>query len=374
MEKNPFIISGYVSPDYFCDRDAEARMINDAISNRRHLTIFSPRRIGKTGLIRHVFYLGQYGRSFIPVYTDILSTVSIRDFTETFGRSVLSALAKNESSIKKILKILASIRPKAAIDPITGEPYISLVVLNEREAFDSLDIIFRYLQTQKSDFAIAIDEFQQVSDYPEKNTEAMLRTYIQQTSNATFIFSGSRKHILTGIFTHPDRPFYNSTQVMEIGKISKESYSGFISGKFEQHGIRIENQAIEHILGTTSIHTFYVQFLCNRLFGTEKKITTESVNRMLLRIIGENEAVYASYISVLTPLQYKILRAVAVNDGIQNPTSSEFLSQYNLGAASSVSLAVKSLSEKGFLDIYDGKYALNDKFFNFWLKYKTGVY
>lgn len=116
-----------------------------------------------------------------------------------------------------------------------------------------------------------------------------------------------------------------------------------------------------------------MQYLCNRLFSSEKKINDDAVRKMLLRIIIENEAVYASYINLFTPLQFKILRAVAMNDGVQNPTSSEFLSAYDLGAASSVSLAVKSLSDKGFLDRVEGRYMLNDLFFNSWLKYRSGV-
>lgn len=372
MENNPFLISGYISPEYFCDRGKETEIVSEAIRNGRHLTIFSPRRIGKTGLIKHVFYTGKKMKSFIPVYIDILATSTLRDFTENFGRAVLSALAANESAIKKILKNLAAIRPKAGIDPISGEPYISLTVGNDKEAVYSLEVVFGYLKDRKEHFVLAIDEFQQVVNYPEKNIEAVLRTYIQQTSNVSMVFSGSRKHILTGIFFSPDRPFYNSTQLMELGKIDNNEYREFIIRNFETGGIKTEMHAIDHILDVTSGHTFYVQFLCNRLFSNQKKISVDEVNKMLLRIITENETVYASYITLLTSLQFRILRAIAINGGIQSPTSSDFLSLYDLGAASSVSLAVKSLQDKEFIDLEDGKYILNDLFLNFWLKYRTG--
>ena len=374
MKKNPFLISGYISPDYFCDRDKETTIVIDAIRNERHLTIFSPRRIGKTGLIKHVFYSGRNKKYFIPVYADILATGSLKEFTESFGRSVLSVLAVNEPAIKKILKGLAAIRPKAGIDPVSGEPYISLIVSGEKEAAESLEVIFRYLHTRKEHFAIAIDEFQQVASYPEKNVEAVLRTHIQQTSNVSMIFSGSRRHILTGIFSSPDRPFYNSTQMMEIGKIDRETYKSFIADRFGINGIKAESQAIDLILDITATHTFYVQYLCNRLFGEGIKITMEAVNRMLIKIITENEAVYANYITLLTPLQFKILKAIAVSGGVQYPTSANFLSLNNLGAASSVSLAIKSLMEKEFIDMADGRYTLNDLFFNIWLRYRAGSF
>ena len=368
MKNNPFLISGYVSPEFFCDRQKETEIIIDAVRNKRHLTIFSPRRIGKTGLIKHVFYIAVQKKYFTPVYTDILATSSLKDFTECFGKSVLTALARNESALKKTLKSLTSIRPKISIDPISGEPSVGFTVTGAKEAADSLETVFRYLQEQKNHFVLAIDEFQQVAAYPEKNVEALLRTHVQNTSNASLIFSGSRKHILTAIFSAPDRPFYNSTQIMEIGKIGFESYKEFLLEIFKRNALKVESSAVDYILDVTSCHTFYVQYLCNRLFSANRKIDRESVDRMLVMITAENEAVYANYISLLTPFQFRVLRAVALNGGVQNPTSNEFISSYDLGAASSVSLAVKSLSDKEFITLIDKTFVLNDIFFESWLR------
>lgn len=370
MKNNPFLISGYVSPGYFCDREKETEMLLDAVRNKRHLTIFSPRRIGKTGLIKHVFYIAEQKKYFTPVYTDILSTGSLKDFTECFGKSVLTALAKNEPAFKKILKSLTSIRPKISMDPISGEPSVGFTVSSPREAADSLETVFRYLQEQKNHFVLAIDEFQQVAAYPEKNVEAILRTHLQNISNANLIFSGSRKHILTEIFSAPDRPFYNSTQIMEIGKISFESYKEFILERFTRNSLKVDDSVVDYILAVTSCHTFYVQYLCNRLFSSGSRIDRESVDRMLIRITEENEAVYASYINLLTPFQFRVLRAVALNGGVQNPTSNEFISSYDLGAASSVSLAIKSLTDKEFINLIDKSFILNDIFFESWLKFR----
>jgi AAA+ ATPase superfamily predicted ATPase len=374
MKINPFLINNYISPEYFCDREKETEETINAINNRRQLMIFSPRRIGKTGLIKNVFHFGRQEKYFLPVYCDIMATGSLKDFTETFARAVLTSLAASESAIKKILKVLASLRPKAGIDPITGEPYISLVISTEKEAIDSLQTVFRYIRNQKNMFAIAIDEFQQIAYYPEKNTEAVLRTFIQETNNLNMIFSGSRKHILMEIFSSPSRPFYSSTQMMEIGKIPAEKYKDFILSNFEKGSIKIGASAIDLILDLTSLHTFYVQYLCNRLFSSGGKINEDAVRKMLLRIITENEAVYAGYITILTPLQFKVLRAIAINNGVKNPTSAEFLGNYNLGAASSVSLTIKSLTDKEFIDFADEKYILNDLFFNAWLRYRADVF
>ena len=371
MESNPFLISGYISPEYFCDREKETETITEALLNGRHLTIFSPRRMGKTGLIRHVFYLGLKEKLFTPVYSDIMATTTLKEFVETLGKAVFTAMSRNETALKKILKKLAMLRPKISIDEFTGAPSITLSVAAGQEAVNSLEAIFQYFNSQKTKFVLSIDEFQQITDYPEKNVEALLRSFVQQSSNVTLLFSGSRKHILTGIFTDPERPFYSSTQILEIGKIGSESYSVFIGKRFSSPARSITPAAIKMILESTSLHTFYVQFLCNRLYSSFRKIDTDQVKQMLLKIINENEPVYGGYINLITSLQFRVLRAIAINDGIRNPTSSEFLDKYNLGAASSVSLAVKSLEDKGFITANNQVYFMNDQFFRQWLNYKS---
>ena len=371
MQQNPFIISGYLSPEYFCDRRDETDRILNAIENGRHVTLFSPRRMGKTGLIKHLFFMVKKTKEFTPVYVDIMATTSLREFTEVFGKAVLTAIGKNEALMKKILKQLAALRIKLTIDHLTGEPALSLDVNNAREAEKSLDTIFRYIGSQSYRIAIAIDEFQQITNYPEKNLEAILRTHLQTVNNVCVIFSGSRKHILTEIFSSADRPFYNITEMMEIGGIEPEIYKSFILEKFRKGAISISAGALGRIVEITRLHTFYVQYFCNRLYSEKTNIDTDIVERSLVTILRENEPVYANYLNLLTPMQYRVLKAIALNNGIDNPLSKEFLSEFELGAASSVSQAIKSLSEKEFVFYSDSRYRLNDVFLGEWIKYKT---
>jgi uncharacterized protein len=371
MKQNPFIISGYISPEYFCDREAETARILSAIRNGRHMTLFSPRRMGKTGLIRHAFYNGEQRKDLIPVYMDIMATSNIKEFSEIFGKAVLSAIGRKEAMMKKIMKKLSSMRLKLTIDHLTGEPSLSFDVNNIREAELSLEAIFRYLGDQPQRIAIAIDEFQQINSYPEKNLEAILRSHLQIVNNVSFIFSGSRKHILTEIFSTPDRPFYNITELMEIKTIDSSSYLPFIKSKFEEGGITISNHALNRIAELTSFHTFYVQYFCNRLFSEYNNIGPDQVELILRAIIKENEPVYANYLNLITSTQYRVLKAIALNSGIDNPTSNEFLSKYDLGAASTVSQAVKSLSDKEFIFFNGSRFRLNDVFFAEWIIYKT---
>ena len=83
---NPFLISGYYSPEFFCDREQETRIILDALHNGRNVTLTAPRRMGKTGLIRHVFYrLKEQQPDIVTFYLDIYSTQSLGDFVRLFA-------------------------------------------------------------------------------------------------------------------------------------------------------------------------------------------------------------------------------------------------------------------------------------------------
>ncbi|MBE0673444.1 MAG: ATP-binding protein [Bacteroidales bacterium] len=370
MKLNPFLISGYVSPEYFCDRALETDRLLDVITNQRHLTIFSPRRMGKTGLIRHSFNSLKDKKKVSTVYIDILATTSLKEFTETFGKAILSVIAKNESVMRKVLRQLSVLRLKFSIDPLTGEPAISFQTNEGQDTEESLNAIFSYVAGMPEQYAIAIDEFQQIADYPEKQTEALLRTHLQTTPNISFIFSGSRQHVLTEIFSLPGRPFFNSTEMMEIGIIDPTIYKTFIAEKFAAGSKSITAAALDYIEELTGMHTFYVQYLCNRLYGSLKRVDVESVKQLLSKILAENEPVYANYLTLLTPTQFRLLKAIARNRGVSGPTSSDFLSEHNLGAPSTVSQAIKSLTEKQFL-YWDGKqHRLTDVFFAWWMVYK----
>ena len=366
---NPFIVSGYKDPEFFCDRSLETDRILSAIKNQRHLTLFSLRRMGKTGLIWHVFHKLKKSKKIVPVYLDIMPTLSFSEFTAALAKAILSKLAEKESFIKTILKQLSALRPALTYDAVTGSPEISIKVDRADNLNDSLDSVFKFLAQQKHHFVIAIDEFQQVAFYPEKSVEATLRSQIQNLKNATFIFSGSRRHILSEIFSSPNRPFFNSTEIMEIVSINAEEYKTFIQLHFGKARKSIDIKALDLINEYTSLHTFYVQFLCNRLYELNHKIISkDDVEKTYIQIINENEPIYGNYMNLLTRFQIQLLRAIANERGAAGILSKGFLEKYNMGAASSVNTAVKSLLDKDFIYKKDEKYHMVDKFFEGWLR------
>ncbi len=220
---------------------------------------------------------------------------------------------------------------------------------------------------------IAIDEFQQISQYPEKNTEALLRTLIQPLKNTRFIFSGSSRHVLTQMFNDNKRPFFGSTQLLELKAIDQTDYESFIAEKFADNRGRIDKDAIEFICDWTRLHTYYTQAVCNRLFAKGyTRVTLQLIQAACSELLAEQEANFFQYRNLLTATQWQVLQAIAKEDKLYQPNAKEFISRYKLGTPSNVKRSLDALMAKEM--IYrepDGKgnfYQVYDCFLSRWLE------
>ena len=369
-QKNPFIITGYVSPKYFCDREKETDRIIEAFKNSRNLTLFSFRRMGKTGLIRHAFYKLSKVKKYSTFYLDIQDTSNIAEFTNEFAKTVTGKFDDfSKKFIESIGKIFSYLRPSISYDSITGQPRISFEINSVQNAEKSLEQIFDYLEKQNKKILVAIDEFQQILNYPEKNVEALLRKYIQKTKNISFVFAGSHKHMLISMFKDHSRPFYQSSELMDLSSIEVNEYKNFIINKFSKGMKNIAEDDVEYILTWTRVHTFYVQYLCNRLYSLEfDSISNEIIQKTMDEILMENRAVFNNYKNLLTVNQWKLLHAIAKEENLKHITGAIFIEKYKLGSASSVSASLKTLIDKEMVYKKDENYLVNDLFLSRWLE------
>jgi DNA-binding MarR family transcriptional regulator len=368
--KNPFVIFGYDSPEYFCDREVETKKLTNAATNGRNVVLASIRRLGKSVLVKHVQNIMQSKNEIVPVYIDIMPTTDLASFTRVFAKSVFEQSATlTMKSFAAIKSLLTRITPSLTIDSNTNLPSIELKISDDDEALSTIDDVFRYIKSVKKHFYICIDEFQQISEYPEKNVEAVLRSHIQSIANANFVFSGSKKHLLMSMFSDAGRPFYQSSEFFELQKINDKKYIEFIIKQFRTGKQTIAEKEAKLILSKARTHTYYVQFLCNRLFEQRlKTIKQKDIETTLNNIINGNESVYHSYRSLLTNNQWQLLRAIAGEDAIKEPTSGEFIRKYHLSSTSTVSQALKSLLDKELIHTEKGSYFVTDVFFSAWLK------
>lgn len=364
---NPFLISGYESPKYFCDRKIETLKLVNAIENSRNLTLISERRLGKTSLLNHVEHL--LDKETIFIFIDLYPSLQLKDFVKLLSAKILEKLEPfSEKVIRKITGFFSAFQPKFSFDPETGTPSLELSVGSISEAEKSVSLLFEYIRNSDKQVVIAFDEFQQILKYPEKNVEALLRSEIQKDNQTCFIFSGSHTHLLVSMFNAYSRPFYNSAETMKLDKIDAKEYSKFIVSNFKNNGFEIATKTAEYIYELGNGITYNVQYLCHKLFSRQQKeITVEGSLQMLQEILKENEVVYFNYRDLLTTLQYKLVKAVAKETHIEKPYAQEFILKYELGSVSSVRTAIKTLAEKGVLIQQNGVH-LSDWYFTLWLK------
>ena len=369
--KNPFLLEPYTSKDLFCDREQELKEIVTLLTNGSNVTLISPRRYGKTGLIFRTFEELR-DKNYTCIYADIFSAQSLDDFLKILSEAIVSAVT-NESVVKKFFDALKNVRPLLSYDPISGSPQISLSFQTESQKTPTLKAIFDFLEKQGKQVFFAIDEFQQIREFKETNIEALLRTYIQQLHHVKFIFCGSKKHLMADMFTNAKKPFYESSRAIYIDRIDSDKYKDFITGLFKKASKSIDEDAVDFILKWTKRHTYYTQFVCNQVFAeSSQKITLENVKSVASRIIRFETTNFIERRNLITEKQWKYLVAVAKEGEVRKPTAADFLMKYQIGNAASAKKILEALVEKELLleqsDLSGKSYSVYNVFMSRWME------
>lgn len=367
---NPFVIYGYVSPEYFCDRKEETESIISALRNGRNITLMSPRRIGKTGLIRNAFHhITERYPDAICFYMDIYATESLADFVKIFGETVLGKLdSVAQKTVSALTNILSHCKISYSNDILMGNNKITLQFEKE-DATVTLAEIFAYLGQSEKECFIAIDEFQQIMDYKETNIEALLRTYVQQYPLLHFIFSGSKNHMMSVMFDSPRRPFYRSTEKVPLHVIPEEPYYEFASKHLNSTMTVLPKEAFHFIYENFGGHTWYMQYVLNKLYEKSPAVVDSDIIRQCIaEIVRSNTEDYQRLYRLLTSNQQQLLRAIASEGSVSAINSSSFIKKYTLKGSSSVNKALAYLMENEFVYRYEEGYQVYDRFMTLWLK------
>ena len=368
--QNPFVYEGYEGPDYFCDRTVETEKLIANLTNGRNTTLISPRKIGKTGLIRHTLnQIKQQNKDAVCIYVDIFHTCNLHDFIQALGRAIIEEkLSVSRGALDKVLKFFSLWRPTVSLDPVTGAPTIS-VTFERSDTEYTLKSIFEYLKNSGREVFIAIDEFQTIADYPEQGTEALLRSYIQFIHNAHFVFSGSKLHLMAEMFASPKRPFYQSTDTISLEPLHEEIYYDFASRFFKAKKGSIATDVFRQLYEQFDGYTWYMQSVLNRLYESEMHVTDyQQVRDTILGIITDKSSQYETLMNFLTSNQLQLLKAIALEGRVAQPQAHEFLQKYELPSASSIRKSLDVLKEKELVYKSQDGLMVYDRFLDLWLK------
>lgn len=368
---NPFAEYGYFGPAYFCDRQQETMTLLSALHNNRNVTLMAPRRMGKTGLIHHLFnHIHEAEPEAACFYIDIFSTKNLEQMVQKMGEAIMGKLDSPVQSVKRNLEALVrSLRPTLSFDQLDGNPQLSFG-LEPAALRTSLENIFEYIKVSGQTCYLAIDEFQQIASYPEQGVDALIRSVIQFIPNLHIIFSGSQQHLLAEMFMSPKHPFFHSTQIMSLGTINEDAYFDFAHRFFSEQGRELDRTDFTYLYRLFEGHTWYIQATLNRMYEHRSDtLDRELVKRAVNQLVQEQEPVFQNYFNLLTANQTTILKAIAKQEKVKEPSARSFCQRYHLPAPSSVRLAIRSLVEKELL--YDDPaqgYSVYDRCFAIWLK------
>ena len=374
--KNPFVVTGKIEREYFCDRVVESKAIQKAINNGNNLVLISPRRMGKTGLARYCYDFEFEKDEYYTFFIDILHTTSLQEFTYLLGRKIYeTVLPKSKKMMTAFIHTLKSISGQFGFDPISNTPTFDLSLGDIIRPELTLEEIFYYLEHADRPCIVTFDEFQQIAKYPEKNVEALLRTHIQNMSNCQFIFAGSEYHIMQEMFISAAHPFYNSADILELKPIEEEVYADFVTTWMQRYDRSIESEMIHLVYQLFRGNTYGMQKTFNEVFALmsdgevcTKEVITESINN----IVDSKEPLFQELLSTIPEKQKPLLYAIAADGEVEKPTSAAFIKRHKLSSASAVQYAAKQLISSGVITKLHGKYSLNEQFFDIWINRMYG--
>ena len=375
--ENPFTVIGRIKPEYFCDRRAESDRLVKLLRNGNNVLLKSDRRMGKTGLIQFCFDKAELRDHYYTFFVDILHTSCLQELVHELGRAVYEqTVPRGKKMTQSFVRILKSISGKMGFDGNTGLPTFSLGLGDIEQPEYTLREIFQYLQNADKPCIVAIDEFQQIGKYPEKNVEALLRGHIQQVNNCNFVFAGSEKHLLGMMFENGNRPFYKSADNMDLLPINRDVYVDFICQMFGNHGRKMERQIAEVVYDAFEGHTYYVQKTMNEAFSNTDKgaeCTVETIILSIQNILEDNSTHYREMLSNLPASQKALLYAIAMDGWASQITSAAFVKRHKLLSPSSVQAAIKKLLGEELVVEHNKRYRVNDRFLRIWIRRILGI-
>ena len=373
--ENPFYITGIIPEPYFCDREKETTWFIRTLENKANILLTSPRRMGKTQLIRHVFEQPSIKDNCYTFYTDIYPTTSLHELVLFFSKQIYSVLVpKGKAVIDKFLAGLHSLAGSIGYDPISGLPTFDIKLGDIHSPELTLEEIFHYLEQADKPCIFAIDEFQQIAQYPEKNVEATLRAHIQKMNNCLFVYAGSNRHILENMFNSAAKPFYNSAEQIYLDCIPKDVYTAFADEQFSKAGRKILPEAVSLAYDLFEGHTYYVHNVLHNAFAylnSDIAIDESDINKTLSDILEEKGRTFASIMNQLNYQQKETLIAIAKEGKASGVTSVAFVKKHALKSPSSVQYAISALLEKQLLTYQSEErtkiYSVSDRFLEMWI-------
>lgn len=373
---NPFTYGKIVSGDDFADRAKECRELFEDLIGGQSVLLYSPRRYGKSSLIFRVLdQLKEKG--ILTSYIDVYGCVTLTDFIDKIFQGTVVPAQGSLQRISDFLKEqLSGLSPEVTLN---SDGSISVSFKKEAIAQGTEKVLTKILdapqklaEAKKKRVVVAFDEFQEIAGLDGLGLEKAMRSSFQRHKGVTYLFAGSKQHIMTEMFGQERRPFYKFAKSFPLKNIPREGFSDFISDKFKRTGISVGSEVVQSILEFTQGQPYLTQQLCHELWsiGNERRkiIQEEDIKAALTTILSQHGDYFSGIWDTLPPSQKRLLTAIAEEKEVKNLYSIDFVSKYFLISSSHVRKAVQALEKAAIVDHSDGVYFIEDALFREWIE------
>ncbi|MFP3043656.1 ATP-binding protein [Treponema primitia] len=363
---NPFKYGTIVRGGDFFDRKEECSRIVETLMGGNNMVLYAPRRFGKTSLVFKV--IEQLEKKKVTcVYFDFMTVYS----PESFVRLYAKALSAKQTNMDKFVKIFASaiknIRPVLGFNA-EGEAEFSVdfanTVIDDTIVAQLLDMP-ETLGSQKNRVVVFFDEFQEAGKLQNINFENLLRSKIQQQVNTSYLFLGSKTHILEEMFNNKKRAFYHSASQISIGPLPEDDTIKYLQNKFTASGITLDTNIGQYLISAAGNIPHYIQLLAAEvwqcLIDTKKPVTKKIVDYCVTQILALKGDYYLELFDRQSQGRKQLLQSLTVSG--KNVFSAAYINTYGLNSVSTVQRSMKDLVEEGIVEKLKGEYVIADPFF-----------
>lgn len=369
-EINPFVFGKAAEGEYFTDRQEDARRLNANLTHGINTILISPRRWGKTSLVKKV--ISEISNPSIrPIYIDIFQCKSENEFYHAFASTIIKQTSSKLEEWAEMAKtFLSRVSPKFSFGPDPMSDFSMSFDWNPKDDSD-LDILQlpeKIAQKKNIRLVICLDEFQQIGDFPDSiKFQKKLRSAWQHQQHVTYCMFGSKKHLMEQFFNDKSMPFFKFGDMMFLKKIPTSEWVPFICDKFKETGKVITMEQATKICDITDNLSSYVQHLAWIIwYKSGKVVTNEDIDSAVNDLLEQNRIFFQREVEQLSELQMNFLRAVA--SGITTGHSSkEVIKKYRLESSANVNAIKKALLKKDIIDIEGQAITINDSLFKLWI-------
>ncbi len=371
---NPFQYGGVVGRDAFCNRKEELVDLIRAMENGERIFGYSERRVGKTSLVR-LAMKRLPADEFLCAYVDLWPTDGEASFAAVTAKAIAESMATTaDKMLQAARSFFGRMAPMVTTDDL-GNTKISFTFSRTAPTGPELDEVLsapaRIAARRRCRVVMVFDEFQQVLEYGGDLVERKLRSVIQDQPGVSYVFLGSRKHLIQKMFLDQSRPLYRSGGHYALGPIKAEDWVPFIRKRFEDSGRSITDDRIRSVCNSTGGHPFYTQHLCHALWELclpGGRVEEANIDIAVDLLLDRESYAYTALWESFAVNQQRFLKGLSVEpDGVK-VFSGDFLKEYGIRSPSNAQRVVSALLEKDIIDRNNGSFLIVDRFFKIWIR------